>query len=194
MDSTAPVPDQLSVHHAVRLVIGDLDVARLAMDGKAEGGSIDVFKAVHRKDGSPVQVAYDHQGREVDLDRELAALTERRWERYGKLHPDVHERLRKGGQVKVMVWLAVPDLGPVDKSTRGETRRPPAVEAKRREVFAEMAERFAGEAGKHELKVVRIDDTAPVVVASMPACRSARWRRATWWPGCSSTRPRVSKT
>jgi hypothetical protein len=169
VDSSAPVPDELSVHHAVRLVIGDLDVARLAMDGKAEAGSIDVFKAVHRKDGSPVQVAYDSRGREVDVDRELGALTERRWERYGKLHPAVHERLREGGQIEVMVWLAVPDLGPVEKSTRGETRRPPAVEAKQREVFSEMAERFASEAGQHELKVVRVDDLAPVVVASMPA-------------------------
>ncbi len=171
VDSTAPVPGELSVHHAVRLVVGDLDVVRLPMDGKGDGSYVDVFKANHRKDGSPVQVAYDERGREVDLDEQLAELEKRRWEKYGKLHPTVHERLREGGQVEVMVWLAVPDLGPVEKSTRGQAKKPPEVEERRREVFAEMAERFAAALQGNEAKLVRVDEVAPVVVVSVPASR-----------------------
>ena len=168
VDSGAPVPDELSVHHAVRLSIGDLDVERLPMDGKRDGAYVDVFKADHRKDGSPVQLAYDERGREVDLDERLAELEKRRWERYGKLHPDLHARLREGGQVEVMVWLAVPDLGPAEKSTRGESKKAPAVEEERRTAFGELAERFTAQV-PGDAKVVRIDDVAPVVVVSLPA-------------------------
>jgi hypothetical protein len=115
-----------------------------------------------------VQLAYDERGREVDLDERLADMEKRRWERYGKLHPALHERIREGGQVEVMVWLAVPDLEPVEKSTRGETKKPPAVEEQRRAVFGDMAERFAAQLSG-DAEVVRIDDVAPVVVVSLPA-------------------------
>ena len=56
------VPSDLRTEHAVRLHIGDLAVQRLAPGETARAGHVDVVKAVGRKDGQPVQLAFDEGG------------------------------------------------------------------------------------------------------------------------------------
>ena len=132
----APLPEDVVVRHAVRLRVDDLDVTRLPMDAPRAGPYVDAFKAVSRKGRRPVQLAFDELGNTVDLDEVLAGLAKRRLDRFGKLHPALHEAVARGGDVEVAVWLDVPDDVRVEKSERGQTKRRPAAEAKAREGVA----------------------------------------------------------
>jgi hypothetical protein len=170
----APLPEDLVVRHAVRLRVDDLDVTRLAMDTAVRGPYVDAFKAVSRKGRRPVQLAFDDLGNIVDLDGVLAGVAKRRLERFGKLHPALHEAVARGGDVEVAVWLDVPDDVPVEKGQRGQTKRRPAAETKARKAWQRAAKEFADAAHEHGLEVIAVDDSAPVVTGRMDAERVRR--------------------
>jgi hypothetical protein len=77
------LPENLRVEHAVRLFIDELQVVRLAPGEKRSEGHIDVVKAVHRRKGTAVELAFDERGARVDIAKELAALAGRRAARFG---------------------------------------------------------------------------------------------------------------
>ena len=101
-------------------------------------------------------------------------MAKRRLERYGKLHPALHEAVARGGDVEVAVWLDVPDDVRVEKSERGQTKRRPAAETKAREAWQRAAKEFAGAAHEHGMEVISVDDSAPVVTGRMDAKRVRR--------------------
>ena len=176
VDTKAPLPADLVVHHAVRFRIGDLDIERLPMVGIGDGPFIDVFKAEDRRSHRAEQLAYDHKGRPVDLDAQLARLAKRRRERYGVIHPTLHDAMERGTpdtSMTVAVWLHVPDEPLPEKSSQRALRQPPSAELERRERWKSVGSRFAGDARRVHLEVERIDEAAPVIFGRIPAGRIA---------------------
>lgn len=108
--SVAPVsgkiPENFRVEHAARLVTGELGTKRLAPGESAEGGHIDVVKAVHRAKGMPVEMAFDERGRSVDFPARLAEIEKRRAEKFGRLHETLFERLEHSkDEDRLPVWI-----------------------------------------------------------------------------------------
>ncbi|MBP6675700.1 MAG: S8 family serine peptidase [Vitreoscilla sp.] len=119
------------VEHAVRLAIGELDVTRLAPGSTGEGGHVDLLKAVHRKTGEPVELAFDQDGKPVDWARRMAELAKRRAARYGRLHETLFDRLvraKDDERIPVVVWPRI-DLPPAPYAKPADRRSdeaPPA--------------------------------------------------------------------
>lgn len=176
IDTSAPLPRDCVVLQAARLRIGELEVERLPMNGRGEGAWLDVFKAVHRKSGERMELAFDEAGRKADLERELRRLAQRRHKTYGAVHPTLHEALRRrdaNEPVEVAIWLQVPESPRTDKPARGRVRRRPASEEAEREQWRALGSRFAETARRHGFELARIDAAAPVLYGRMPAGRVA---------------------
>jgi len=147
------------------------------MDGRPDGRWVDVFKAEDRRSGKPVELAFDQDGRPVDLHRELAAIAERRLRHYGKTHPVLHdtiERAQGDDIVPIAIWLddGRDQAGELpEKQTRGPVRRRPAHEEESRSVVRELAARLGDEADRYRMRVEQVDEGLPVVFASIPAGR-----------------------
>ena len=124
----APLPEDVVVRHAVRLRVDDLDVTRLPMDAGVRGSYVDAFKAVSRKGRRPVQLAFDEKGNAVDLDEVLAGVAKRRLERFGKLHPALHEAVARGGTWRSRSGSTSPTTYP---SRRRNAARPSAARPRR---------------------------------------------------------------
>lgn len=176
VDTAAPVPREMAVQHAVRLRFGDLDVARVPMSGRCEDEMIEVFKAEDRKSHKPVQLAFDSKGKPVDLDRAYADLAKRRLKKYGKLHPDLHERIQREepkSEIPVAVWLRTSEPKLPEKPIRGVVRRRPESDRKLCEVWKAAADRFVVAADRLGFRLDRIDSAAPVLFGTIAANRAA---------------------
>lgn len=167
----APIPPELAPMHAVRLRIGEFDVERLAMADGVEEPWVDAFKAIDRERGKPVQLAFDHRGKPVDLDRVLEDVARRRAKKYGRFHPTLFEAVEASepeARLPVAVWLVDPEPPVVTKRERGATRRPKDTE----EHFGrwqELGRRFVDSVANTGFEPERIDMTAPIVFGSVPA-------------------------
>ena len=86
----------------------------------------------------PLQLAFDEKGNAVDLDEVLAGVAKRRLDRFGELHPALHEAVARGGDVEVAVWLDVPDDAGREKRARPE-QAPTAAETRPAEAWQRAA-------------------------------------------------------
>lgn len=128
------VPGSLRIEHASRLVIGELQVRRLAPGEESETGFVDVLKTVHRKSGAGAELAFDERGERVDAAKLLAQLAQRRARTYGRLHEALFERLEKSKaseRVPVIVWprLSLP-AAPYEKPSDRRALEAPEAEQK----------------------------------------------------------------
>lgn len=134
------IPPDLRVEHAVRLVIGELDIERLAPGERAAAGYIDVLKAVRREDGEPVDLAFDENGERIDnLDERLMAVERRRLEKFGRVDETlwgVLEAAKDDEAIPIMVWPLL-DLqpAPFEKPSDARLEEPPEGE---REVLQQV--------------------------------------------------------
>lgn len=171
------VPRNLRIEHAVRLVISDLHVTRLSPGEVSEGDHIDVLKAVHRKSGKLSEIAFDRQGRSVDIAKRFDELAKRRADKYGRLHEALFARLERAApneQVPVVVW---PNLvlqpAPYEKPADRRSTEPPDEE---RELVKALRKQSAGllkALQRYEIALSRDpgpDDGVPCVrLAATPA-------------------------
>jgi len=181
VDTTAPLPRDSAIQHAVRLRFGDLEVSRSPLLGPCAADMVEVFKSEHRKSRKPEQMAFDSQGKRIDIDRAFAELAQRQHKVYGKLHPALHARIKAQPtrEVAVAVWLDSPNAKLPDKPTKGTVRRRPEAEAKAREAWKVATGRFAELAARHGMKIERIDSAAPVVFGTIAANRVAELAAST---------------
>jgi Subtilase family. len=108
------VPPDVRVEHAVRLAIGELDVERLAPGQRSEAGHVDVVKAVGRKDGEPVELAFDQDGATVDIHALLHGVSRARFRKFGRLDEALWTRIeaaRDDQPVDIVIWPRL-DLSP----------------------------------------------------------------------------------
>jgi hypothetical protein len=173
VDSRAPIPEGVALHHATRISVDDLEIRRLAMDGIPDGAYVDVFKAEERGSSKPVQLAFDERGRKVDVDKLLAQVASRRLEAYGRVHPVLHETMSRQKVVPVAVWFADDEREQVEKSSKRATARRPKAELEAVKRWQASAERLRPAVEALGLEIDRVDEHAPVMygVASSAAVR-----------------------
>lgn len=101
------IPGDMRVEHAVRLVVDQLNVTRVAPGEGSRAGYVDVVKAVHRTKGTPVELAFDDRGERVDFDKQLAELAQRRADKYGRIHETLFHKIehaKESDRVPILIW------------------------------------------------------------------------------------------
>ena len=91
---------------------------------RTAGGHVDLVKAVDRKSGEPVELAFDERGERVDFAERLAALDKRRGDKFGRVHETLHERIERSAddeQIPIVVWPRV-DLPPAPYAKPADRR------------------------------------------------------------------------
>jgi hypothetical protein len=175
------VPSELRVEHAVRLFVDELQVVRLAPGATGAAGHVDVVKAVDRKTGTPVELAFDERGERVDIDARLAQLAKRRAEKYGRIHETLYhriERAKSGERVPIVVWprLELP-AAPYPKPADRRSAEPPEGEQR---VMATLRKAWDGLRSALERAQVdvprdyQVDEAAPFVRATATVAQIRR--------------------
>ena len=172
-DSRASVDRRRRVESIVRLRVERLGTVRLSAAKRPSGKFIEIMKAVDRKTGKPVELAFDQDGAKVDKDEIFDRIRQNRHEAFGKLHPALKEAVDRAGageRIPVAIWFRAGEEPLHDKRDTGQTRRAPRSEqehAKRiSETAARVAEMVKEQEGEYE---PRPDPDAPVVFAELPA-------------------------
>ncbi len=169
VNTTAPVSATIRIEHFVRLRIDGTNAVRLSPDVVPDKPYVDVFKGTHRKSGAPLELAYDHRGNQVDIDRLRSNLARRRARRFGKVHPTLAALIEsKGGRgtLPVAVWLRTPDfVADQERPERPTKKAARRFEAEAEELAAHTRDRAAALA-ELGIEVTRVSHTAPVVFAS----------------------------
>ena len=96
----------------MHLAFGDLTSQRLAPDSEALAGMtyVDIAKTVDRMTGEQNRLAFNAQGKPVDPKKEITALSQRRYDKYGILWEILCPKLaglKDDDVVDLMVWSII---------------------------------------------------------------------------------------
>ncbi len=171
-DSRAQVPRNVRVENITRVRVGDLATERFSAAIRPDGKFIELMKAVDRKSGARLALAFSEAGRPIDADKAFQQLDERRARKFGKLHETLFAHLecaKKARRIPVAIWLNGGESPQLDeKKTKGATTRPNARTLERRKAEIDATERFARlVAQEHGARSFRADAHAPVVYAEL---------------------------
>ncbi|CAN5621130.1 hypothetical protein BH20VER1_BH20VER1_04940 [soil metagenome] len=171
-DSRAKVPPNVRVENITRLRVNDLSTARLSASARPEGKFIELMKAVDRKSGAPVTLAFNEAGRPVDAERLLRQVEERRARKFGKLHESLFTRLQTAKAIRtipVAIWLQADlSIDPDEKRPKGEASRPSARAVEREKGVRGAAEQFARLVeSEYGGRKAQPDEHAPVIYAEL---------------------------
>ncbi len=176
-DSVAKVGSSLRIETLVRLRVERLGTVRLPEPARPDGPFIEIMKAVDRRTGKPVELAFDQDGARIDPDEVFARIVRDRQGTFGKMHPTLHravEERRDDERLPVAVWLQLPPAKLHAKRQRGATTKPPPAEIERAGSAAKAAERVARILREHGAEDVEPDLHAPVVYAGLPVASIRR--------------------
>jgi len=167
------IPGDMRVEHAVRLVVDQLNVTRVAPGEGSRAGYMDVVKAVHRTKGTPVELAFDDGGKRVDFDKQLAELAQRRADKYGKLHETLFHKIehaKEGERVPIVVWPQFElSPAPYEKPADRRSVEPPDGEKKVAATIRKASAALRSVLQRSKIKVPKEsqkDDTVPFVRAT----------------------------
>ncbi|MFI5129976.1 MAG: S8 family serine peptidase [Chitinophagales bacterium] len=166
-DSKARVPADLAVAAMVRLKVNGLSVERVPAHQAPKGKFIEVMKAFDKKNGKPYELAFDETGKKVNHEQVLEQLEQNRFEKYGKLHPTLHDRFAKnGGRQFVAIWLTNVEKSTLPDKTKLKPYKAPAEETKKRmyDLTSTLARRISE---TFQTERVIADPAAPVVYAQL---------------------------
>lgn len=169
-DSKASIPSRLRVESMTRLVVGELGVSRVSSAARPAGAFIELMKAVDRRSGKPVQLAFDQRGRRVDAERVFDTLRRRRQREFGKLHPHLKAaatRATERTMIPVAIWLRSPESTLPAKAERRPTRKPPKVAPQQTQLQAELATRIADDVRACGGRDVQAHGSAPILFAEL---------------------------
>jgi len=172
------VAPELRIEHTARLFIGEFNVVRLAPGEQTRGGHIDVIKAVNRKSGEPVELAFDERGERIDLDARYAELAKRRSEKFGRIHETLFERIEKlkdTERIGIVVWPRI-DLppAPYDKPNNRRLLEAPPEEQRVIESLRNATDELRTILQKTKIEIVKetqFDPAVPCVRASATAAQ-----------------------
>ncbi len=183
VETAAPVSTRLRIESFSRVRTDDRgQVTRYPVEVKPRGSYVEYFKAVDRRSGRPVELAFNQAGEPVDPNEVLGEYYKRAFGRHGKLQPALADRLRElpGDEpVTVDVWLRVQSPAtvsgerPTDDCGRDRARER-ALEL--RKVWHRAGQEFA--ATTEGAKVAHVDTLAPLVVLELPAAAVAGLARS----------------
>jgi hypothetical protein len=172
---SAELPRELRVEHAIRLVIGEFDVERLAL-GETRPEHVDVVKAVDRTSQQPVELAFDARGERIDIADRLAELAKRRADKYGRIHETLYEHIEQAkpdDRIAIIVWprLQLP-AAPYDKPSDRQLVEPPDGELKLVETLRQPVAELRASLARSRIATAREqrpDDGVPYVQATATA-------------------------
>jgi hypothetical protein len=184
---TGTVPPELRVEHAARLFFSELSVERFAPGQLTRAGHIDAVKAVNRKDGTPVELAFNERGERVELAAKYAELDKRRAEKFGHLHETLFERIanaKDDEKIPVVVWprVTIP-AAPYEKATDRRSVEPPEGERKVAESLRKASAELRDALQQAEVQVrkddqqLKPDDVVPVIRATATVAQLRRLAR-----------------
>lgn len=187
-DLPSELLEGLRIDHVTRISAGEFGVSRLPVDRRPDGAFIDLVKATACGSGEPVELAFDEQGRRIDVNEILAGIDRRRAERFGRLHEILHRRLEQAEpheRIPVAIWARLPeDVARPDKPTERPAYERPQGERRLDEVVASAASRLreivAGEYGDERATV---DEHAPVVYATVQSDQIRALAQHDWVAG-----------
>jgi hypothetical protein len=180
--SAAKVPNRLAIRSLLRAAVRPRGLEPVGPADRPRGQTVEFVKAVDRRSGNAVTLAFDREGKRFDAESiERSALEKRA--RRGKLHDVLQARIakgRKGERIPVAVWLAMPGAED-DANDRRPERLDELEDARRaggreritavpREDVASAVSRFL-ETNEGELSgaQARGDRLAPVIYARLSA-------------------------
>jgi hypothetical protein len=170
-DSVAKVDPNLRVESIVRLRVGTLDTQRIPAHQRPKGTYVEFMKAVDRRSGRPVDLAFDQDGRPVDRQAILQKIDEARAREFGKLHPSLHGaagRARGEERIEVALWIKAPTLDETRfKLAKTPPKEVPKEVAAHRLARAAECSAFAARLPRDAGTAPRVDAAAPVVYASL---------------------------
>ena len=165
--SKAALPDDVKIESYTRVLVQEDTVRRASSRDTAV---YELFKGTRRKTRDRWEAAYDQTGKSVDFDQVRRDVLRSSLNRYGKLHPALHEQLgrRGSGRISVAIWLRT-DLGErPSKANRGEIENAPRRETGARRRSSELTRRFADRHKLYDLDAnLRIDTAAPIIFAEL---------------------------
>ena len=175
------LPPELRVEHTARLFFGELSVERLAPGELTRGGHVDAIKAVNRKDGTPVELAFDNLGERVDLAAKYAELNKRRDAKFGRLHETLFDKIanaKDGDKIPVIIWprIQLPPA-PYEKASDRRSLEPPDGERKVTEQLRKASSQLLDTLQKAKVQIAnddqqhKPDDAVPIVRAIATAAQ-----------------------
>ncbi len=171
-DSRAKIDPKLRVESLVRLRIERLGTVRLSAAKRPSGKFIEIMKAVNRKTGAPVELAFDQDGKRVNKTAIFEQIEQNRRAAFGKLHPALKEAVGDAGageRIPVAVWFRVAEEPLHEKREKGQTAKPPRGELAQAKKIKETGARVAEIVREHgPSDEPRLDPDAPVVFAELP--------------------------
>jgi Subtilase family len=173
-DSRAKVDAALRVESIVRLQVERLGTTRVAAARRPDGRFIELLKAVNRRSGRPVGLAFDDRGAPIEANEVFAKIRRAREAEFGKLHPTLARLIAERSPeeiISVAVWLRLPDEELPAKREKGHTAKPPRSEAAQAKQIAEAAQRVTDLLREHGAKEPQPALDVPVVHAELPAER-----------------------
>lgn len=178
---TGKVPTELRIEHAVRLFFGDMTVERLAPGQLTRGGHVDAIKAVNRKDGTPIELAFTERGERVELADRYAELAKRRSEKFGKLDETLFDRVanaKDDEKIPVIFWPRVSlPAAPYAKDATRRAVEPPDGEKKVAETLRKASTELRDVLQKSKVVIAKDDrqdkpdDGFPIVRATATAAQ-----------------------
>jgi hypothetical protein len=176
-DSRAKVPSRFRVESITRLKVERLATVRISAANRPAGAYVEVMKAVDRRTGKPVELAFDHQGKKVNARRIFETIAKNRRRLYGKLHPTLKALAVKASasrRISVALWLRVPDEKLSPKKERGFTSKPTREESAHAARIAAACERGIELMRRHGAGNPHADPHVPVIYAELPAAAIRR--------------------
>jgi hypothetical protein len=165
LNSKSQIPKDVFVHNISREEIKGTKINRIPL-GSAKGNYVELIKAVSR-DGSPIELAFDKKGNQVDTRKLFETSNKEYLKKYGKMHESLYEEInvKKKDSVDVAIWLNIKEKEPILVNKRpqesGEDRK------LRRQIQIKV-ERFADKIKKrYKGERIRIDGLTPVVYATL---------------------------
>jgi hypothetical protein len=168
-DSKARIPGNLAVESMVRLKVNDLSAERISAHSAPRGKFIEIMKAADKKNGKPVELAFDENGRKVNAAAILDKLERNRNEKYGKLHPSLYKSFSKNGEKQlVAIWIADEETTRLADKSRLKPYIAPGFSEKHRKYTAELTAAFAKQVSEKTGRGKIVADRAvPVVYAEL---------------------------
>jgi Subtilase family len=176
-DSRARVKPSLRIESVVRLRVEPLGTVRLPGPARPDEPFIEIMKAVDRRTGKPVEIAFDQDGSRVDTEKVFAGIVRNRQAAFGTLHPALHRAMterRDDESLPVAAWLRLPPEDLPAKRERGATPKPPSAELERAKRAAAAAGKVMAILREHGAADPRPDPHAPVVYAELPVAAIRR--------------------
>lgn len=175
IDAGAEIPGHVRVDAMVRLGVEELRTERLPIDRRPDRSFVEIFKAIDRTTGEPMDLVFDHDGNRIDAEEVLGGVARNRLERFGKVQEDLHARIERDPSepVTVAIWFRTTAREePVEKPPDRSISERPEVERREGEDARRLSESFAAVArDEFGADVLDPDPEAPMILATLPGER-----------------------